>query len=347
MTSLPVSIPDLLCVCVEAAQRACKKIREIRAGGDLAPIEKGDGTDALTGRPMADTQTEADRQSERVIFSVIRRTYPDIRIIGEEQSSSSFESDDDSAEPFSPRCASNMANHAWSEVNGSMHAQMSELSIFVDPLDGTSEFINNRLHCVSVLIGIAKNGRRLAGVIARPFPDDVVCPHELMYGIVGAGVFIDGKRMDTPQARASNHPIRVTTTLRRSNKVTDRFFELVPCEIIKEGGAGWKLWLVATGKAECYQYARPGTKKWDVLAGDAILSALGGVVTDACGRQLSYTPDSLGNDWGIMASLDKELHFKKFVPASHRALVEAAADTTLTHWPAGLQIPSLKLDASL
>jgi 3'(2'), 5'-bisphosphate nucleotidase len=347
MSFQSVSITDLLSVCVEAAQRACKKIREIRACGDLAPIEKGDGTDALTGRPMADTQTEADRQSERVIFSIIRRSYPDIRIIGEEQSSSSFESDDDLTQTFSPRCAPNMTNHAWTEINSGMHAQISELSIFVDPLDGTSEFINNRLHCVSVLIGIAKNGRRLAGVIARPFPDDVVCPQELMYGIVGAGVFIDGKRLVTPLLRTANSAIRVTTTLRRSNKVTDKFFELVPCEIIKEGGAGWKLWLVAIGKADCYQYARPGTKKWDVLAGDAILSALGGVITDACGRPLTYAPDCLGNDWGIMASLDKELHYKKFVPASHRALVEAAADITLTHWPAGLQIPSLILDASL
>ena len=74
-------------------------------------------------------------------------------------------------------------------------------------------------------------------------------------------------------------------------------------------------------------------------------------MTDACGRRLVYSsnPSSFGNEWGIMVSLHKRMHFSVLVPASHRALVEAAADASFNHWPCGLSVPALytDLDSSL
>jgi 3'-phosphoadenosine 5'-phosphosulfate (PAPS) 3'-phosphatase len=337
-----ISIAELMAVCAEAAERACSRIRSIHATGILRPIEKGDGKDALTGRPMADTQTEADRQSERIIFSAIRRQFPDLCIIGEEESSS-----------FSPTydvdiLASPKASSVANKVLANLHPQISsvpvsELLVFVDPLDGTNEFVSGRLHCVSVLIGIARKGERLGGIIARPFPDAQICASELMYGLVDCGVFIDHVRI-APSLEIRN-PVKITTTLKRNCRVTARIFELLaPCDILKEGGAGWKFWLVASGQVDCYQYARPGTKKWDVLAGDAIVSTLGGAVTDACGRKFIYAkdPESFGNDWGILASLNRKFHYATLVPICHKGLSEPS-----TEWPSGLEIPPLTIDSSL
>merc|ERR1711862_624883 len=42
---------------------------------------------------------------------------------------------------------------------------------YVDPLDGTREFVEGRLENVACLIGIAKNNRSIAGVIGLPFPN--------------------------------------------------------------------------------------------------------------------------------------------------------------------------------
>jgi 3'(2'), 5'-bisphosphate nucleotidase len=341
---MSVSVVELLGVCVEAAERACKRIREIRAGGDLGAIDKGDGKDAFTGRPMVDIQTEADRQSEKIIFSVIKCRYPEMKVVGEEESSGPPL--DCSEMVLSPRSSSPI-DKLRSNFPSDVVCNISELSIFVDPLDGTSEFVHNRLHCVSVIIGIARNGTRLAGVIARPFPDETVCADSVMYGIVGLGVFIDHLPFHKPTVNSPNGKPIVTTTLRRSHRIIERLFELCPCEIIKEGGAGYKFWLTITGKVDSYVYPRPGTKKWDVLAGDAILSALGGVTTDACGRTIRYDEATYGNDWGLIASYDRHLHFRRIVAASHQAIAEAVADRTFDHWPSGLDVPSIALESSL
>lgn len=215
---------------------------------------------------------------------------------------------------------------------------LEDICMFVDPLDGTSEFVNGRLHCVSVLIGIAHQQRAIAGVICRPFPSEKH-PGECLYGVVGLGAFLDHKQLPSFPPTASPS-LTIVTTLSRHHRVIDRLFQLLPqCSVLKEGGAGWKCWLVAIGQADCYAYPRAGTKLWDVLAGDAILAALTGVTTDACGRSICYSTSQLGNVWGIMLSRNRNWHFDSLILASHRALTEAAADPENPHWPHGLPIP--------
>ena len=75
-----VSLAHLLTVCIEAGRLACERIRQIHASGKLLPVEKGNGKDSITGRPMTDIQTEADRQSEQVIFTTLLRFFPNLRV---------------------------------------------------------------------------------------------------------------------------------------------------------------------------------------------------------------------------------------------------------------------------
>ena len=44
-----------------------------------------------------------------------------------------------------------------------------EIVIWVDPLDGTSDYTQGFLNYVTVLIGIAVNGKAIAGVIHQPY----------------------------------------------------------------------------------------------------------------------------------------------------------------------------------
>ena len=45
------------------------------------------------------------------------------------------------------------------------------------------------------------------------------------------------------------------------------------------GGAGNKVLRVIEGDAHAYVFASPGTKKWDTCAPEAILVAMGGLLT--------------------------------------------------------------------
>jgi 3'(2'), 5'-bisphosphate nucleotidase len=330
-----ISVSKLVHACLDAGRLAAERIRAVHSSGDLQCIEKGDGQDKITGRPMRDIQTEADRQAEQIIFCRILREFPGIRIIGEEQSSGTPPDCEDTSISGSTPGEDFQVPKNLGEID------IADISIFVDPLDGTSEFVKGRLHCVSVIIGIAYKSKALAGVIYRPFTTPEY-PHTCMYGIIGTGAFLDGRKMEaTP---SGGRPRKLTTTLSKSNRIIERVYELLqPCEEAKDGGAGWKCWIVATGSVDCYQYPRPGTKRWDVLAGDAIIRALGGACTDACGRDITYTVSSdYTNTWGILLSLDKKWHYERVVPASHRALVEAANDPDFTQWPNGLIIPPIE-----
>ena len=44
--------------------------------------------------------------------------------------------------------------------------------VWVDPLDGTKDFVNGNLSAVTVLIGLAIDGAPKAGVIYYPFKDN-------------------------------------------------------------------------------------------------------------------------------------------------------------------------------
>ena len=57
---------------------------------------------------------------------------------------------------------------------------------------------------------------------------------------------------------------------------------------------------------------RKASKKWDTCAGEALLRAVGGAVTDTVGRRYNYDCDMPGvpNVCGMAASIDIDLHFE-------------------------------------
>ena len=50
------------------------------------------------------------------------------------------------------------------------------------------------------------------------------------------------------------------------------------------GGCSHKTMLVVEGGVDAYMFLNPGTKKWDTCAGDAIIRAAGGLMTNINGK---------------------------------------------------------------
>jgi len=46
---------------------------------------------------------------------------------------------------------------------------VSDISVFIDPLDGTREFVERRLEAVTSLVGVYYRGQAVAGIIGLPF----------------------------------------------------------------------------------------------------------------------------------------------------------------------------------
>lgn len=61
--------------------------------------------------------------------------------------------------------------------------------------------------------------------------------------------------------------------------------------------------LLAEGKAHAYVFASKGCKKWDTCAPEAVLSAVGGKLTDMHGNMYSYQKDvEHPNKGGVLAT---------------------------------------------
>jgi 3'(2'), 5'-bisphosphate nucleotidase len=218
-----------------------------------------------------DPITRADREANTLLCDALTAAYPGIPIVAEESDPSSY------------------AGYATAPA-----------SWFVDPLDGTREFVARNGE-FAVMIGLAEGGRATAGVI--------VCPAtgRAFAGAVGAGAF-------EVLSDGSHRPIHVTTTptlaeaellvsrSHRSGQLEATAAELGFRAITRCGSAGVKATRIAAGEADVYGQPGRAGALWDACAPEALVVAAGGMVTDVYGRIIDYAALELPNHHGFLAT---------------------------------------------
>lgn len=180
----------------------------------------------------------------------------------------------------------------------------------VDPLDGTKEFIKRNGE-FTVNIALIENNIPVMGVIYVPVLD---C---LYLGIIGKGAFkfenplllsTSNISFDEFLNNAQKLPIKTNTTFTvvasksHLSKETEDYIESLrtsyPNLDFISKGSSLKLCAVAEGSADIYPRFAP-TMEWDTAAGQAIVEAMGGKVTQTNGEKLSYNREILLNPWFI------------------------------------------------
>lgn len=134
-----------------------------------------------------------------------------------------------------------------------------EVVLWVDPLDGTKEFTQGILECVTVLIGLSVQNRPIGGIIHQPYYKGSDNQYgRTIWGLKGLGCKgFDKKPYNEGEFIA-------TTTRSHSNELVQSALEaLEPTKILRVGGAGYKVLLLLEGDAHAYIFATPGCKKWD------------------------------------------------------------------------------------
>ena len=169
------------------------------------------------------------------------------------------------------------------------HLLLQELTVWIDPIDGTLELVEGFPHNVTILIGVAWKGVPRLGVIFQPFlhnkaPSISECA---TWGGPGLGVFgLPVQQNFLTHAWTSSQPcplVAATTRSRQTPRILDMIQQLgCPLDrMIAEGGAGSKILLMLQGKAHWWVFPEPGAKRWDTCAGEALLSCLGGELVQA------------------------------------------------------------------
>jgi 3'(2'), 5'-bisphosphate nucleotidase len=217
-----------------------------------------------------DPVTEADRRANALIVEQLTRDFPGVPIVAEESDPLTF-----------------------------ADFRKSDRVFFVDPVDGTREFVDRNGE-FAVMIGLVEGSRAIASVIDAPARGEVFA------GWVGEGAVRIAGGQEQPLRVSHVSDVRngalVGSRSHRSPQLESALARLAPREMRVMGSAGLKGTLVARGEVEAYVAPGYAGKRWDACAADALVVAAGGLLTDTYGNSIDYRAASLSNDRGLLAS---------------------------------------------
>ena len=231
----------------------------------------------------SDLVTEADVASEETVRRTILAAFPDHLVIGEED----------------PRRGRGGEGHAGDEA---------EYRWFVDPLDGTTNYVHEVPHfCVS--LALERSGQLLVGAVFNPVAA------ECFSAVAGQGASLNGKPIRTSSIRSvaqSLAAVGFPPAVDADSPDLQLFLAaLRQCQSLRRtGSAALNLCYLAAGRFDAsWSYS---TKSWDVAAGALIVREAGGIVTSPDGG--AFIPD----EGHYLAAANAQLH------AQFRALVTEA-----------------------
>jgi myo-inositol-1(or 4)-monophosphatase len=177
-------------------------------------------------------------------------------------------------------------------------------SIIIDPIDGTTNFVNQVPHtCISV--GVYKNKQPYIAVVYNPILDELYTAQR------GEGSFLNDKKIAVSNEDdfqksliSTGFPYTSGTNEDDLEDVLRKIKSVLPkCQDIRRlGSAALDLCYVARGVYEGYY--EMNLKPWDVSAGVLILTEAGGKVTNIKGEEYQMFKDKY-----IVASNTK-IHMK-------------------------------------
>lgn len=244
---------------LENPEALCNMVRRIAIDAGEVIMKYYDGLEDMQVDTKNDDSpvTLADREAEMFIQMSLEQTTPDIPVVGEE------------AAALGKVKALGDVEYFW----------------IVDPLDGTKEFVDGRDE-FTVNIALIKNGKPILGVVYAPALGEMYAGH-------GPGTAIKWREETGKDKEISVRPYPkhgMTVVASRSfgddNKL-DKFLDAFKVEKVIKHGSSLKICAIAAGKADIYPRFGP-TCEWDTAAGDAVLQAAGGIITDLDGAPLEY-----------------------------------------------------------
>jgi len=221
-----------------------------------------------------DLVTEADKQSEEKIISILNTYYPGHDILGEE--------------------------------TGSHKENDSEYLWVVDPLDGTTNFTHNFPH-FAVSIGLIKKGRIILGVVFDS------CKNELFWAAEGMGAYLNSEPIQASKIAKLEKALLATgfppgkVEIVEENFVYFKEFVYKAQALRRPGAAALDLCYVACGRMDGFWELN--LSPWDVAAGVCIIREAGGKVTNFDSEDFDpYAGNILATNRFLHAPMKKVLY---------------------------------------
>ena len=173
----------------------------------------------------------------------------------------------------------------------------------VDPLDGTTDFVN-RTGEFTIMVGLVENHVPVMGLIYWP------TKQKLYYAERGMGAFCshsdtvdeciweaisvrETQNLEDCLALVSRHHLSD-----REKKILDHLKITHTASI----GSSLKVMEISSGMADVYLTTTNKMKQWDTCASFCIISEAGGKITDVVGNELVYNTDIVNHENGLLVT---------------------------------------------
>ncbi len=219
--------------------KACMKASKslIRDFGEIEKLQ-------VSSKGPGDFVSSADKRTEKIIIEELLKAHPDYGILSEEIGSINVEN----------------KNYRW----------------IIDPIDGTSNFLNGIPH-FAISIGYEENNKIKSGLIYDPIKN------ELFFAENGNGAFLNNSRIRVSKKNKLKNSLIGTGGPKSSSKLKNKILlelleisKKVETPIRKFGSASLDLASVACGRFDGFWQRE--LNYWDIAAGIVIVKEAGGFV---------------------------------------------------------------------
>ena len=183
-----------------------------------------------------------------------------------------------------------------------MNYSIEDCCVWIDPLDGTVNYVNGEIQNVTVLIGLAVKGKPQIGLISCGFEDiydtkkdDLKFLPRTYVGDTQVNKVFEYKSMSYDEHvlcrthlpfesydLESKKEVVVTTSKHHYSEKVEQCLKFFGENVKKDqtSGCGYKYLGIINGKFDAYLQNKGGASKWDTISGEALMECLGGVSTD-------------------------------------------------------------------
>jgi 3'(2'), 5'-bisphosphate nucleotidase len=210
--------------------------------------------------------TQADLKANEIICNSLKKLYPEIPLISEENKQVEYEQ-----------------RKNW------------EYYFCIDPIDGTKEFIKKNGE-FTINIALIHKHIPVLGVVYAPVLEDIYWAKK------GFGAYKNGQKLPLQTNKNPKEKLNVVVSKSHMNKKTQEFINNLKSKQIvqKPIGSSLKLCLVATGEADLYPKIGD-TMEWDTAAADAIVRESGKMIYHFEKEiPLLYNKENLLNPWFLV-----------------------------------------------
>ena len=219
--------------------KACMKASKslIRDFGEIENLQ-------VSSKGPGDFVSSADKRTEKIIIDELLKAHPDYGILSEE--------------------------------SGVINEKNKTNKWIIDPIDGTSNFLNG-IPQFAISIGYEENNKIKTGLIYDPIKN------ELFFAESGGGAFLNNSRIRVSKKKKLKNSLIGSGGPRSNSKIKDKIFQeflkvskYIEIPIRKFGSASLDLANVACGRFDGFWQNE--LNYWDIAAGIIIVKEAGGFV---------------------------------------------------------------------